>query len=125
MPYIKTETVKQKRNLLKKMFPEYKLSVTTRHHSTICVDIMSGPLDLLKNCDDRDKRDGSESVNHYYIKEHNKDFPEKAELLLKIKDVIGKEQRELVYDGDYGSVPTYYINIGIGKWDKPYVQTKK
>lgn len=125
MPYINSEVVKEKRKLIRKTFPDYKFSVTTKNHSTICVDILSGPIDLLKNADDYDRKSGSESINHYYIEEHNKDFPEKSELLSEIRDIIGKEQTELVYDGDYGSVPTYYIKIGIGKWNRPYVQTSK
>ena len=31
------------------------------------------------------------------------------------------EQKEVTYDYDYGSIPNYYLNMRIGKWDKPYI----
>jgi hypothetical protein len=119
MPYIPTETVKEKRVQLRKMFPKLKLSVSTRHHSVIVVSVMEGnipfPDELLDN------GEKYHSVNHFYIEKNFEDYPEWKKVLTKIKSVIGKEQRELVYDGDYGSVPTYYINMSIGKWDREYV----
>ena len=73
MPYIPTETVKVKRNLLKKLLPEWKLSVTTRNHSKINVALMEGPLDI-----DWDNKTypGHEDVNHFYIEKHYEDQPE-------------------------------------------------
>ena len=124
MPYIPTETVKEKRVQLRKMFPNLKLSVSTRHHSVIVVSIMEGnipfPEDFLQY-----EKDQYHSINHFYIEKHFENYPKWKSVLTKIKDVIGKEQRELVYDGDYGSVPTYYIDMNIGKWDKPYVYKPK
>lgn len=32
---------------------------------------------------------------------------------------------ELVYDGDYGSVPNFYTTITIGEWDKPFKIVEK
>lgn len=32
-------------------------------------------------------------------------------------------KRELVYDSDYGSVPTFYTWLHVGAWDKPYINT--
>lgn len=123
MPYIPTETVKEKRQELRKMFPDYKLSVVCDNYSSIDVSIMSGPIDIQFR--ESDCMDRYEQVNHFHIESRYEDQPELKKVLLKIKDVIGKEQRELVYDGDYGSVPTYYIHINIGKWDRPYVYKPK
>ena len=119
MPYIPTEVVKEKRKALRKMFPDWKLSVRTIHHSKISVTLVSGPIDI--KFDESDWKDGYAQVNHFYIKEWYENQPELRDVLLKIKNFIGNEQRELVYDGDYGSVPTYYISLNIGDWDKPYV----
>jgi len=124
MPYISPEVVKEKRNELKKMFPEFKLSVTNSHYSKIQVSVMSGPLPFPDG-EERYENEKYTDVNHFYIESHYKYNPEWKEILMKIKNVIGKEQRELVYDGDYGSVPTYYIGMSIGKWDKEYVQKSK
>jgi len=122
MPYIPTETVKRKRKLLRQLFPDWKLSVRTVNHSKISVSIMGGPLEIEWS---NKTYPGHESVNHFYIKENFKDQPELCKVLSKIKDIISSEQRELVYDGDYGSVPTYYVGMEIGQWDKPYVVTTK
>jgi hypothetical protein len=122
MPYIPTETVKVKRNLLKKLLPEWKLSVTTQHHSKINVALMAGPLDIDW---DNKKYPGHEDVNHFYIESHYKEQPELCKVLMTIKNVVSSEQKEIVYDGDYGSVPNYYVGIEIGKWDKDYKVIKK
>ena len=122
MGYISSETVKIKRSLLRKMFPEWKLSVTSQHGSRINVALMSGPIEI----DWSNKTyPGHESVNHFYIKDHYKEQPVLRDVLQKIQDVISSEQREVVYDGDYGSVPNYYVGIEIGKWDRDYVVTSK
>jgi hypothetical protein len=47
MPYISTDETKLIRNNLKKKFPEFKFSVTTEHHSTLRIVILSGPLELV------------------------------------------------------------------------------
>ena len=129
MPYIPTETVKEKRIELRKMFPNLKLSVTCKHYSSIVVSIMEGnlpfPEKFLKRHNEIDNPEKYHSVNHFYIEKHFEDYPEWKEILMKIKNVIGKEQRELVYDGDYGSVPTYYIDMSIGRWDREYNQKIK
>ena len=109
MPYISAEQVKEKREQLKKAFPDWKLSVVTRHNSEICVYIMESPVNFGVEY---------EQVNQYYIKEHYQG--EQAKALQKIADIISKGVRELVYDSDYGSVPTFYYSISIGKWDKPF-----
>ena len=120
MPFISPEEVKVKRNELKKAFPDWRFNVKTVNYTTIAVNIKSGPLDIKFNDEDRYKQ-----VNCFYIDEHYSDRPELKKVLNGIKNIIGREQRELVYDGDYGSVPTYYIRISIGAWDKPYIYKPK
>jgi hypothetical protein len=115
MPYISSEEVKAKRKEIQAAFPDYKFSVTRDGHSSICVSIMSGPLALTEN------PRGHVQVNHFYIDEHYKDRPEVAALLTAVRDIAWRGQTELVYDSDYGSVPTFYIHLAIGKWDRPYV----
>ena len=116
MPYIETEVVKVKRQELRKRFPNWKLSVRRVNGTKISVTIQSGPIKIETH-----DKNGYEQVNHFYIDEWYKDQPKLCKVLNEIKETIGAEQRELVYDGDYGSVPTYYIGITIGSWDKPYV----
>ena len=115
MPYITTESVAAKRKQLRAQYPQYKMSVTRRHGSSISVAILEGPIQLL-NEQNIDR--GYQQVNPYYINSNHSD--EVATILNGIKSIISAEQTELTYDGDYGSVPTYYTNISIGSWDKSY-----
>lgn len=117
MPYISTEEVKAKRAEIRAAFPDYKFSITCQHHSSISVKILSGPLALTTN------ERGNEQVNHFYIADHYADRPEVAKLLQAVQDIASRGKRELVYDSDYGSVPTFYTHLEIGKWDRPYEVT--
>lgn len=116
MPYISAEDVKKKRQEIRKAFPKFKISVTGQSHSSIHVDILEAPFNMLTE----KELFGYEPVNHFYIEEHFKNTPKIMEVLLKIKDIISKGQKEIVYDGDYGSVPNFYINMRIGRWDRPF-----
>lgn len=109
MPYIAKEAVTEKRQALKKALPGFKLSVVREHYSSITVSIMGGPIDFGTT---------DSPVNHSYIKDTY--TGEAAEALTKIKDIINSGNGVEVEDGDYGTVPDFYINIRIGKWDKPY-----
>ena len=113
MPYIATERVKIIRDRIKKEFPEYKISVRRHHGSSVDIAIMEAPIELRM-----DPSRDDESVNIYYIKDHYKG--EAADVLLRIKEIAETWQRELVNDGDYGSVPTYYVHINVGNWEKPF-----
>ncbi|UII80026.1 LPD29 domain-containing protein [Flagellimonas sp. CMM7] len=118
MPYITTEQVKEKRILIKKALPEYKFSIRREHGTSIDISILEGPINLM---------DGSEhrsyvQVNQFYIKDHYADRPEIAKVLQTVYQIASSEQRELVYDGDYGSVPNYYVSINIGQWNRPFKQ---
>ena len=116
MPYLSAEDVKTKRNLIKKAFPAYKFSITREHHSTISVYITEAPINLLTN----DEHRGYEQVNHFYIKEHYAETPRIRDILSKIYKIAKEGNRIISEDGDYGFIPNFYINISIGKWDKPF-----
>lgn len=115
MPYISPETVKTRRNLLKKALPEFKFSVKTVHYSTISVTILSGPFDLLPNSVEK-----YDQVNKFYIDEHYAHLPETKDILNKVLDIANNGNYIEDVDSDYGSIPSFYTRISIGKWDKPY-----
>jgi len=117
MPYISTDKVREYRQTLKKMFPGWKLSVRTEGYSQVAVSIMNGPLY------DPTSHKGQQ-INPYYIESNYSDHPEWIPVLNKIKDVITKDNYTVCVDGDYGNIPNYYIQISIGKWDRPYTQVK-
>ncbi len=113
MPYISASDVKTIRTKLKKLLPTFKLSVTTVHHSTVKVRIISGPVDF----------GGSDiGVNEYHIERDWADKPT-AKLVLEVISGAIAETRKVDYheDSDYGSVPSYYVSIRIGSYDKPYL----
>jgi hypothetical protein len=122
MPYISKDEVKVKRNLIRKMFPEFKISVRQEHYSVIRVVIKSGPLDLMKAAR---KGDSYVQVNQFYIKEHYKDFPDVSKFLQDIYDICRKGNYIESEDGDYGSIPSFYCSINIGDWDNSYVLIQK
>ena len=115
MPYITKDEVKRKRNLLKTLLPGYKLSVRTVHYSTINVTIVSGPIDLLPESEDK-----YEQVNRFYIDSHYKELPETKKVLNTILEVANEGNYIESEDGDYGSIPSFYTRINIGSWDRPY-----
>ena len=115
MPYIEKEKVSEIRKALKKALPELKMSVVRNHYSEVSIAILEAPGKGWE------KYDGKyESVNQFYIKEHYENESEVRKVLLKIHKIVCEDQRELVYDMDYGSVPNYYESISIGKWDRPF-----
>lgn len=120
MPYITTDEVKIKRNLLKKALPEYKLSVRCVDYAVIDVSIVEGPIDLMPETDDKHRQ-----VNHFYIESTYKDNPEALRVLTIIKDIANKGNYTASEDGDYGSIPSFYVHINIGKWDRNYKIVKK
>jgi hypothetical protein len=117
MPYISTEEVAAKRQALKVSFPEYKFSVRRRDLHQIRVAIISGPIQLLTGeAIDR----GYRQVNHFWIEERYEETPEIMKVLCGVRDILTDGQKELVYDGDYGSVPNYYVSLNVGEFDKNY-----
>lgn len=110
MPFIAPETVKEIRQRIKKEFPKFKFSVTTKNYSTVLIHILEGPIDFGKL---------HEQVNPYYIKEHYQG--QAKEVLQKIYDIANKGNGTENLDGDYGAIPSFYVRIIIGEWDKPYV----
>lgn len=115
MAYISKEQVSAKRKALKAALPQFKFSVRNRNHSQICVTILEGPIEMTQ-----DPR-GHEQVNHFWINSHYEDKPEVKHVLNTISDICKADQREVVYDGDYGSIPNFYVSISIGDWERPYV----
>jgi hypothetical protein len=111
MPYITTAAVKEIRNELKARFPKFKFSVVRRDGMAVNVSVMRGPIDFGKS---------DVSVNKYWLDQHWGHNPKALKFLKEVVSIVGREQRELTYDGDYGSVPTYYYDISIGQWNRPY-----
>ena len=115
MPFISSEDVATMRKAIRAALPDFKISVTGHHHSSVNVRIMSGPIPP------------AEHVNVFSYKEHLKDRPDAVEVIDKILAEIFKvkEERIIVHDSDYGAVPNFYYDVNFGQWDRPYVCTTK
>jgi len=116
MPYLPKEEITRKRKLLKKALPEYKLSVRWMNYSKISVSIMEGPVDLVPDTDDKYVQ-----INEFQIDRKYDKFPEKKRVLSIIRDIANEGNYIASVDGDYGNIPSFYIDINIGKWDKDFV----
>jgi len=116
MPYLNKEFTKKVRQELKKRYPDFKFSVRTVDSMSLHVVIREAPFDLL----DEDNDNGYEQINHYHIDDFYEENHRKRDLLKEINELMKAEQYEEVYDGDYGSVPSYYTTLKIGEWDRPF-----
>jgi len=111
-----------------------KYTLAVNHYSTLVMNIQSGPVDFIANAQDvADSKPRNEfnrpsvrpksiQVNTYWYKEH---FTGKAlEILEKAIPVLntGNHDRSDI-QSDYFDVG-WYVNVNIGKWDKPYEVTK-
>lgn len=120
MPYLDKTYTKEVRQDLKKQFPKFKFSVRTVDHHELDVTILNGPMDLMS---DVDSEFGYEQVNHFWVDKHYQDVPRKRDFLMDVLSIMGREHNSCEFvDGDYGDVPSFYLSLSIGQWDRPYVQ---
>jgi hypothetical protein len=112
MPYINKEEVKAKRDAIKKAFPDFKFSIVCKNYSTISIHILEGNIELKKE---------RSQINNWLIEKEYSDNPEAKEMLQKVYDIANDGNRVLVEDGDYGSVPKFYVDLEVGTWDKDYI----
>ena len=125
------------KSILKKFGVKGSLSV--RHHSTLVLNLKSGPIDFVENFIETDnkvlhgnkmsqdqidyiRKNQSVDVNPYWFKEH---FSGKA--LSFLKEVFtamneGNHDRSDI-QSDYFDVG-WYVDVNIGKWNAPYVLAK-
>jgi len=91
---------------IKKVMPKgWKYSLGVDNHSTIVLNIASAPVDLLKLA--KDKHFANTEV---------------AELFAKIKKVMygcGYYDNSDIQTDYFDTA--YYVNVNIGKWNKPFV----
>ena len=122
---------------VKPIFKKYgiKGSLAVRHHSTIVVNIKSGPLDFIGNYNALQiaRRDiGRDAhiitqeyldVNPYWYQEHFsgvcKEFFE--ELFAAVKGAGWYNNSDAMID--YFDT-AYYFDVNVGRWNKPYELTK-
>ena len=118
MAYVSQETKAKLSPTIKAVLKKYNMkgSIAVRHHSTLVVNLQSGPIDF-------DHKDFT-SVNVYHIDRHYvgvaKDFLN--ELLAAMKGPDWFDKSDAMTDYFYVS---HYTDINVGKWNKEYVLTKQ
>lgn len=111
MAYFNQEKKKAIAPKIKEVCKKYgmKATLAVEHHSTVVLNIKSGVIDFGKeDC----------QVNHYHI---DRDYDGIAkDFLLEVNEVLntGNWDRSDSMT-DYFDVG-HYVNINIGKWNKPY-----
>jgi hypothetical protein len=121
--------------MLKPILAKYKVkgSLSVRNHSTIVLTLKSGAIDFIGNsnrvCGNdfyqvqrgfKPTTSGYDQVNPYWFQDHYdgkaKAFLTEAFKALKSADWYDESNAMI----DYFNI-AYYVDINIGKWDKPYI----
>ena len=136
MAYVSAEMKAKIAPTVKALCAKYgvKGSLSVRNHSTLVLTVKAGKLDLIgnynKTINDRDPTgnkhintaDGYIQVNPYWCHEHfsgkEKDFVLAAVAALKGPDYFDKSDIQTDY-----FCCSHYVDLNIGKWDKPYEVT--
>ena len=123
--------------MLKPVLAKYgvKGTLSVRNHSTICLTLKSGKIDFIANSNRvcaashwqvhkgwRPNTSGYADVNVYWFQDHYdgvaKDFLTEAMAALKCAGWYDRSNAQI----DYFDT-AYYVDIHIGRWNKPYVVT--
>jgi hypothetical protein len=115
MAYITTQEVKNVRELLKATFPKFKFSVSGGNSLELKVAIMSGPEDFSEVLDDWKSVD----VNQYHLYQYGKFEKLFAKMFKVMKSQNWFDKSDAMTDYFHCA---YYLNLSIGKWNKPYVK---
>jgi hypothetical protein len=126
MAYMNQEMKKKIAANLKPVLKKFgvKGSLAVRNHSTIVLNVKSGPVDFFADYGDiEDAKKFGIQVNPYWFQDHfegkSKAFLEEAFAALKSADWYDESDIQT----DYFNT-AYYYDINIGKWNKPYVLVK-
>ena len=123
---------------LKPILKKYgiKGTLSVRGHSTICLTLKSGKIDFISNSNRvcgsspwqvhkgwRPNTSGYSDVNVYWFQDHYdgdaKAFLTEAMAALKSANWYDRTDAQI----DYFDT-AYYVDINIGRWNKPYEVTK-
>ena len=135
MAYVNQERKAELAPSIKAVFKKYgvKGSIAVRNYMTLVVNIKSGPIDFFGNFNDmakdrnwqypfpRQEAKDSIDVNPYWYHEHFDGVARNflSELITAMN--VGNHDNSDIQT-DYFDVG-WYIDVNIGKWNKPYVFT--
>ena len=134
MAYMNQERKQKIAQTLKPILAKYKVkgSLSVQNHSTIVLTLKSGAIDFIGNSNKVCGNDhyqvargfkptttGYDQVNPYWFQDHYdgvaKEFMTEAFNALKSADWYDKSDAMT----DYFNT-AYYVDVNIGKWNKPY-----
>jgi len=115
MAYMNQEKKSKIAAAIKPVLKKYGLKATlsVHNHSSICVNIKSGPIDF-----------GGDNiqVNHYWLNDHYSGTALNALKEIKESLLVADYFDESDAQTDYFHT-AYYYHINVGKWNKPYQLT--
>ena len=131
MAYVSQAMKKELAPGIKAVLKKYKMkaSISVNNHSTICVNIKSGPIDFIseankKNMEIAERRgtpyyanDGYIQVNDCYPETYGAASDFLVELVAAMKGPKYFNNDDAMTD--YFS-RSHYTDINVGKWNKPY-----
>ena len=116
MAYVSQEMKKELSVGIKKVLKKYgcKGNIGVKNHMSLYVDVMEGPIDF-----DFSHGEGYSQVNTYWIDDHYKGIEKDF-----LNDLKSAMKGNKWYDNSNAQIDyfdtAYYIDINIGKWNKPY-----
>ena len=120
MPYITSDKVKSIRKAIKDKYPKFKFSITRENHSGVRICLMESNIDFRPIINDAR---GCFQINQWSIKSTFEGNPRAIKMWEDIYKIADEGNYTVVEDGDYGKVPSFYVWLEVGKWDKPYIYT--
>jgi len=125
MAYMNQERKAKIAAAIKPILKKYGLkgSLSVRNHSTAVLTIKSGKIDFIgnfnKTCEPRFMADKCIDVNPYWYQDHFDGIAKAA-----LAEIVPAMYSADWYDNSDAQVDyfdtAYYIDVNIGKWDKPY-----
>ena len=137
MAYISQETKKTLAPAIKVVLKKYgmKGSIGIDNHSSLVVNLKSGALDLCGAANRHGKKVSDQrgwqhydvedfSLNHFHFADWMEQIGE-TKIAAFTNELVAAMKGEDWYDNsdsmiDYFEI-AYYLDINVGKWDKPYV----
>lgn len=137
MAYVSQEKKAEIAPVIKALLKKYNLkgSLSVNHHTSLVLTIKSGEIDFISNVNELAKKDAewkgrtfyeakdSIQVNVYWISKHYsgkaQEFLLEAAEALKGKDYFNHDDAMTDYFHR-----SHYIDINVGKWNKPYTLVK-
>ena len=134
MAYVSQDDKKTLAPAIKAVLKKYKVkaSIAVRHHSTLVVNIKEGVFDFIGIANEKNKEISERRGTSYYANEGyiqvNTYYPETyGEASQFFEELVAAMKGTIWYNNTNAQIDyfdtAYYIDINVGKWNKPYVCT--